>query len=90
MGVSTALGDKYGRDDSPIRPRPMKPHVARFEGVEVKDLLAVGADKPVTPPFPSKHSLEGEKRTAIAALIVTVMSWGMDREKRKREERAKD
>ncbi|KAI4286392.1 MAG: hypothetical protein L6R35_004359, partial [Caloplaca aegaea] len=48
--------------DSPIRPRPMKPHVAKAAGVEEKDRLGVDEGEP---------SLEVENRTEIAALMVT-------------------
>lgn len=58
----------------PILPRPMKPHVAKVAEVEEKDLRPVGADEPVRPPLPSKHSFVVEKRTEMAALMVDIMT----------------
>ena len=53
-----------------MRPRPMKPHVAKFEPVEAKDRRVVVGTELVAGPLPSMHSREGEKRIETAALIV--------------------
>ena len=59
-------------EDVPIRPKPIKPHVARFLVVEAKDLLVSEPSGLGEVPLPSIHSREGENRTDTAALMTAV------------------
>lgn len=54
-----------------MRPRPMKPHVARFEGVEAKERLVIEDSEDAEGPLPSMQSREGENRIETAALMLT-------------------
>ena len=56
----------------PIRPRPIKPHVARFLVVEAKVLRAIEPSGLGEVALLSMHSREGEKRTDTAALMTGV------------------
>lgn len=56
----------------PIRPRPIKPHVARFLVVEAKVLLAIEPSGLEEVPLLSMHSREGENRTDTAALMTAL------------------
>ena len=63
-------------NDIPIRPSPMKPHVAKLLLLEEKHLLLDGLNDTGSVPLPSMHSREGEKRIDTAALIVcTTYVW---------------
>lgn len=55
---------------SPIRPRPIKPHVACLCSRVANDLLAGLEHAEATEPLPRRHSLEGKKRTEMAAVMV--------------------
>ena len=56
----------------------MKPHVARFRLLDVKDLLPAGSIDLAAGLLLSMHSLEGEKRTETAALMTALVT-GKDR-----------
>lgn len=56
-----------------MRPKPMKPHVAHAEAVDEKVLRADEELDPVRPPFPNRHSLEGEKRMETAARMAVAV-----------------
>ena len=56
--------------DSPIRPRPIKPHVACLCSLVANDLLAVLENAEPAALLRKRHSLEGEKRTEMAALMI--------------------
>ena len=49
----------------------MKPHVARFEGVEAKERLVMEDSEDAAGLLPSMQRREGENRIETAALILT-------------------
>lgn len=54
-----------------MRPRPMKPHVARFEGVEAKERLVMEDSGDAEGLLPGMQRRKGENRMETAALILT-------------------
>ena len=70
--MKTRRLEEYEEDNVPIRPRPIKPHVARFLAVEAKVLLVSEASGLEEVPLPSIHNREGENRTDTAALMTAV------------------
>lgn len=75
--VSAPEGDS--ENGIPMRPRPIKPHVAHCDGVEEKLLRTVEGMELVRPPFTSVHSFDGENRMEIAAFIVAMRGMGCDK-----------
>lgn len=67
MGLPRAIRKR----SSPIRPRPMNPHVARFAGVEAKERLVMEDSEDAEGPLLSMQRREGENRTETAALMLT-------------------
>ena len=70
----------------PIRPKPIKPHVARFLLVEAKVLPVIEPSGLEEVPLPGIHSREGEHRTDTTAFM-TAMNPMKKRKKREKERR---
>ena len=67
----------------------MKPHVAKLPPLDMNDLRKLVGAKPVLPPFPSMHSLEGENRIETTALILLGCSPKATRDQAQRSPKGK-
>lgn len=76
----------------PILPRPMNPHVARFDGVEAKERLVMDGSDDGEELLLSMQRREGEKRIETAALILNywrVKRVGVNEKKKKKKEKSR-